>query len=112
MPTQVFVKPSNEASKPSKIFMLVNPYSGKKKGMKVAATAKPLLEASGIEVETHISEHSGHLVDIASTLDVQSDQAIAVVGGDGSLSESITGWMMQSKDGYLQYLLQFLQKQE
>ena len=98
MPTKVFSKPSNDGVKPSKVFMLVNPYSGKKKGLKVAEAAKQLLEASDIEVEMHISQHSGHLVDIASSLDVQSDQAIAVVGGDGSLSESITGWMMQSKD--------------
>ena len=98
MPAKVFVKPSNDGVKPSKVFMLVNPYSGKKKGMKVAEAAKQLLESSGIEVEMHISQHSGHLVDIASSLDVQHDQAIAVVGGDGSLSESITGWMMQSKD--------------
>ena len=98
MPTNVFSKPSIDGVKPSKIFMLVNPYSGKKKGLKVAEAAKQLLEASDIEVEIHISQHSGHLVEIVSSLDVQSDQAIAVVGGDGSLSESITGWMMQSKD--------------
>ena len=98
MPAKVFVKPSNEGAKPSKVFMLVNPYSGKKKGLKVAEAAKQLLETSGIEVEMHVSQHSGHLVDIASSLDIQPDHAIAVVGGDGSLSESITGWMMQSKD--------------
>ena len=98
VPAQVFLKPSNKGAKPSKMFMLVNPYSGKKKGLNVAEAAKQLLEAEGIEVEMHISDHSGHLIDIASSLDVESDQAIAVVGGDGSLSESITGWMMQSKD--------------
>jgi len=48
MPTDVFSKPSNDGVKPSKVFMLVNPYSGKKKGVKVAEAAKQLLEASDI----------------------------------------------------------------
>ena len=31
MPTEAFVKASNSGTKPSKVFMLVNPYSWKKK---------------------------------------------------------------------------------
>ena len=98
IPAEVFTKANVEGEKPSKIFLLVNPYSGKKKGSKVAEEAKEIFEKSGIDVEIHTSKHSTHLVEIANSLEVKSNEAIVVVGGDGSLSETITGWMLQSKD--------------
>ena len=98
MPAEVFTKSKIEGEKPSKIYLLVNPYSGKKKGIKIAEEAKELFENSGINVEMYTSKHSNHLVEIANSLEVQSNEAIVVVGGDGSLSETITGWMLKSKD--------------
>jgi len=98
IPAKVFTKQAIEGSKPSKIFLLVNPFSGKKKGLKVAEEAKQLLEKSNIVVEMHVSQYSSHLIEIAASLKVQTNEAIAVVGGDGSLSETITGWMSKSKD--------------
>ena len=98
MPTKVFTKMAIEGNKPSKVVLLINPYSGKKKGLKVAGEAKQLLEKSEIIVEMHVSQYSGHLIEIAASLELKSEEAIAVVGGDGSLSEAITGWMKQSND--------------
>ena len=98
IPAKIFTQQVIQGDKPSKIFLLVNPYSGKKKGMNIAKEAKYLLEQSDIEVETHVSEHSGHLIEITKSLIVKPEEAIVVVGGDGSLSETISGWMMKSED--------------
>ncbi len=98
VPAKVFTKNKIEGEKPAKIYLLVNPYSGKKKGIKVAEEVKILFEKAEIKTEMHISQHSGHLIEIAGSLTVLKNEAIVVVGGDGSLSETITGWMLQSKD--------------
>lgn len=98
IPAKVFTKQAIKGDKPTKVYLLINPYSGKKKGLQVAEKAKLLLEISEIKVEMHVSKHPGHLIEIAGSLAVKSDEAIVVVGGDGSLSETITGWMINSKD--------------
>jgi len=95
-PTEVFTLDKVEGEKPTRIHLLVNPYSGKKKGQLIADKAKLLLEDSDVIVEIYISEFSGHLIEIASSLEIEEGDSIAVVGGDGSLSEAITGWMRQS----------------
>ena len=84
--------------KPSKVHLMVNPYSGKKKGDKVANRAQSLLEEAGIEVVVHRSTHPSHLVQLAANIDSAEDDIFAVVGGDGSMSEVITGLMRNTED--------------
>ena len=84
--------------KVTKVHLMVNPYSGKKKGEKVANKAKSLLEESGIEVFVYISSHPGHLVELATNIESEEDDVFAVVGGDGSMSEVITGRMRGKED--------------
>ncbi len=81
----------------SKVHLLVNPFSGKKRGRKIAERVVELLKGHGIEVSCSFSAYSGHLVTMASALVVKADELIAVVGGDGSLSEVITGRMLLGK---------------
>ena len=76
---------------------MVNPYSGKKKGEKVALEAKKLLEESGILVEIYRSSHPGHLIELSANITANDDDIFAVVGGDGSMSEVITGRMRNSE---------------
>ena len=88
-----FTQPAVDAPTPSKVHLLVNPYSGRKKGLSVGQEAERLLIEAGVIVETHHSEYAGHFVEITTSLNLSDGDCIAVVGGDGSLSESITGWM-------------------
>ncbi len=88
-----FTQPAIDVPKPSKVHLLVNPYSGRKKGLLVGQEAERLLTEAGVIVETHHSEYAGHFVEIASSLNLSDGDCIAVVGGDGTLSESITGRM-------------------
>ena len=45
IPAEVFTKSKVEGERPSKIYLLVNPYSGKKKGSRVAEEAKKIFES-------------------------------------------------------------------
>ena len=84
--------------KPGRVHLLVNPFSGRKRGKKVGAAARKLLEAAGVEVELHPSERAGHLVELSKALELRPTDALAVVGGDGTLSEVITGRMRAGGD--------------
>ena len=84
--------------KPGRVHLLVNPFSGRKRGKKVGAAARTLLEAAGVEVELHPSERAGHLVELSKALELRPTDALAVVGGDGTLSEVITGRMRAGGD--------------
>ena len=93
----IFSRESISKIKPSKVHLMVNPFSGKKKGEKVALEAKKLLEGSGIVVEIYRSLHPGHLIQLSANITADDDDVFAVVGGDGSMSEVITGRMRNSE---------------
>jgi len=90
----VFSQKPTEVNNLSHVHLFVNPYSGKKKGERIGELARTLLEEAGKTVELHLSSYSGHLIEIAKNLEAPSKSVFAVVGGDGSLSEVITGRMM------------------
>ena len=75
------------------IHLFVNPYAGSKSGRKIGEQAKALLEAAGKTVKAYHSAYSGHLIEMAQGLELKANDLVAVVGGDGSLSEVITGRM-------------------
>ncbi len=76
-----------------RVLMLVNPHSGRKRGLSSAQQAQEKLEAHGIKVQCTVSERAGHLKDIARHQVNESWDAIVAVGGDGTLFEIINGMM-------------------
>ena len=96
---EVFTQKPTRAKDITCIHLLVNPFAGKKKGRKIGEHAKALLEKEGKTVEIHFSDYSGHLSKIAQEIDASDGDIFAVVGGDGSLSEVITGRMNAKPDG-------------
>ena len=95
----VFQHEGESVDLPKKVHLLVNPFSGKKKGRAVAQRVIELVKEAGVEIQSSYSAYSGHLVTMASALVVGKKEVIAVVGGDGSLSEAITGRMLLGKKG-------------
>ena len=91
---EVFQNEGVAVDLPPKVHLLVNPYSGKKKGRSVAQRVIELVKEAGVDIEASYSAYSGHLVTMASALVLGKGDLIAVVGGDGSLSETITGRML------------------
>jgi YegS/Rv2252/BmrU family lipid kinase len=94
---KVFTKDIVQGEDAKVIHLMVNPFSGKKKGQKIAAQAKLMFEERSIKVETHLSSYSGELIELTSKLTTDESDIIAVVGGDGSLSEVVTGLMQAKK---------------
>ena len=90
---EVFVNNINTGDDVKVVHLMVNPYSGKKQGEKIANNAKQIFEQESIQVNTHISNYSGELISIAESLAASDSDVVVVVGGDGSLSEVITGLM-------------------
>lgn len=95
----VFSKAATQSGSPKKVHLLVNPFSGKRKGREVARSVIQRLHDANIETTVSYSAYSGHLVSIASAMSAKKGETIAVVGGDGSLSEVITGRMLLDKKG-------------
>ena len=93
---EVFTKEVNQGDAVKVIHLMVNPFSGKKQGEKIAKQAKQMFEQQSIEVKMHLSTFSGELIELAAGLTTNDSDVVAVVGGDGSLSEVITG-LMQAK---------------
>tara|TARA_B100001093_G_scaffold508715_1_gene571432 strand:+ start:2965 stop:4005 length:1041 start_codon:yes stop_codon:yes gene_type:complete len=92
----VFSKDTNQGGDVNVIHLMVNPFSGKKQGESIAQQAKTTFEKKSIKVTTHVSASSGQLIELAAHLTTETTDVVAVVGGDGSLSEVITG-LMQAK---------------
>ena len=93
---EVFTKEITKGNDVKVVHLMINPFSGKKQGEKVAQRAKEAFEQQGVEVNMHLSTFSGELIELAASLATKEDDVVAVVGGDGSLSEVVTG-LMQAK---------------
>ena len=90
---KVFTKDIVQGEAATMVHLMVNPFSGKKKGKQIAERARALLEEKSISVKTHFSSYSGELIELTASLTTNDSDIIAVVGGDGSLSEVVTGLM-------------------
>jgi len=77
---------------------IVNPVSGKRKGLSIVENVRPIFEESNIELTILITQSHNHAFDIASTYDLEKYQAICTAGGDGTAHQVING-MLARKDG-------------
>lgn len=79
-----------------KYTFIINPKSRSGKGLVLWNLLKPELKKRRIESEVFYTEYAGHATEIArqvTAIDVTSeeDHVIVVMGGDGSISEVLTG---------------------
>eukprot|EP00051_Salpingoeca_urceolata_P011909 m.148133 g.148133 ORF g.148133 m.148133 type:complete len:533 (+) comp17306_c0_seq5:77-1675(+) len=81
---------------PRRLLVLVNPFSGKKKGQVVfRKQVKPLLDACSRRVVYTVveTERSGHAGSLVSETDLSTTDAIVTVSGDGLFHEVVNGLM-------------------
>lgn len=89
-----FVSAASEPSKPKSAILVYNPVGGKKKALKLAETiVLPMLEAAGIQVERQPTLHAGHAQELGKTLSLEGIDALIVMGGDGTLSDLLNGFL-------------------
>ena len=81
----------------TKWLVLVNPVSGKRRGAKVLAEARPFFEAAGVKLSEVITDHAGHAGEIVASLDVSTVDGVVCVGGDGIVHEVVNA-LLARKD--------------
>lgn len=94
-----FVKPASEPKPPKSAILIYNPAGGKKKAARLAERlVLPMLKEAGVQVETRATERQGHAGEMGRTLPLAGVDALLVMGGDGTLSELLDGFV-QREDG-------------
>ncbi len=76
-----------------KYYLIVNPYSGGGKGLKIQKKIQPIFESAEVELEIIYTTHSGHGKELAQSLDFNGFDGICPIGGDGTMHEIINGMM-------------------
>ena len=74
-----------------KVHIVVNPFAGKKKGKEISSLISKELTQTKIENIIYFTDYVNHAEEIVSDIDFQEGDALMSVGGDGTLSEIITG---------------------
>ena len=81
-----------------KLVAIVNPNAGKKKGAVMAEYAASLMKKEGISLEFTFSRSPRHCQELARDLNLSDWDGIIAVGGDGTLSEVVTGLMENKQE--------------
>ena len=80
-----------------KFCIIVNPTSGKKRGIKHLNKVLYRLESENIVSDTIQTEFNGHAIKIVQNLDLSIYGGIICIGGDGSFHEVVNGMMRHPK---------------
>ncbi len=76
-----------------RMHIIVNPFAGKRKGKEISNLIYIDLDESNIKSILYFTEYIGHAEKVVSAIDFEDGDALMSVGGDGTLSEIITGLM-------------------
>ncbi len=76
-----------------KFYLIVNPFGGKKQGLAILESIKPVFEAAFIELEIIHTTHPRHAYELANTLSFSEIEGMVVIGGDGTIHEVVNGMM-------------------
>lgn len=74
-----------------RITLIVNPVAGRRRGLRAAAQALPVLSGAGFEVDVHHTTGPGDAERLAREAAADRPDAVVVCGGDGSLSQAVRG---------------------
>ena len=85
-------------TRPKIALIIINPNSGKKRGVKALAVIKPIFENAGIECKVFETTHAGHCAEICEKEDLTNIDILVPVGGDGTLHEACNGLMARTDD--------------
>lgn len=89
-------RPVDELYETRRAHLIINPFSGKKKGDEVGKFVFNELSNSKITVVSHRTEAPEEAISLVQNLDLKSGDIIVSIGGDGTFCEVITGFMTRS----------------
>ena len=82
-----------------RLLVLVNPVSGHKAGQKIWTAVQPLLTQADIEHELVMTRYAGHAHDLLVSGGLQQWSAVLVIGGDGTVVETVNALMLHEGRG-------------
>ena len=94
--------------KVAKVHLIINPFSGRKRGLLVAKEVEAGLLESKIKVESHVTNEPNHAIKVVKNLRLVKGDAIVSIGGDGTFCEVITGFMLRNDKAYENFPLSIL----
>lgn len=71
--------------------VILNPYSNRWNSQKRWPLAEAALKSAGVQFDLVISQHKGHIVELAEQAAREGCSPVIVAGGDGSLGEAVNG---------------------
>ncbi len=74
-----------------RILLIVNPRSGKRRGLAVLEQVKPVFAAAYVELDVRVTKQSGHARQIAREFDLAGYDGLCLIGGDGTVHEVVSG---------------------
>jgi YegS/Rv2252/BmrU family lipid kinase len=79
-----------------KFILIVNPFSGKKQGLKILEKITPLFRINNIELNIIYTNYSGHAETLARDIDIENYNGLLLIGGDGTFHEVINGLLTRA----------------
>jgi len=81
-----------------RLYLIVNPKGGIKKGHGILKKVRPIFEQANIELSVLETKYAGHAQQYANSLNFKNYDGLCAIGGDGTLHELING-MLKREDG-------------
>ncbi|CAI9743230.1 sphingosine kinase A-like [Octopus vulgaris] len=79
------------------LLVIVNPVSGRKKGLKTCQKILPFFELANIKTEVIVTKEKGHASKLLKEKDLSDIDGIVLVGGDGTYYEVLNGLLYRAQ---------------
>jgi ceramide kinase len=83
--------------RPRKLYVVINPLSGKGNALKVWEKIERLFQVAEVELTVVVTNRKGHGRELTQYLDCSEYDGIVGVGGDGLYSELLNGLLVQAQ---------------
>ncbi|GFU44082.1 ceramide kinase [Nephila pilipes] len=88
----------SDLNRPKRLLIFINPYGGKKKGVKIyERKVLPLLHLAKIEVHAVVTQRANHAKEMIEDIDILKYDGIICVGGDGMFSEVLNSVLLKTQ---------------
>ncbi|XP_035233366.1 ceramide kinase-like isoform X2 [Stegodyphus dumicola] len=88
----------SELNRPKSLLIFINPYGGKKKGVKIfERKVSPLFHLAGIESHVVVTQRANHAKEMIEDIDIHKFDGIICVGGDGMFSEILNSVVLKTQ---------------
>jgi diacylglycerol kinase (ATP) len=77
--------------------VVLNPHGGTRRSGAILDEVRPVFEDAGAELVVHRTTHARHATELAGSLDLSDCAGLCVIGGDGTLSETVDGLMTRAE---------------